>query len=176
MNDASGVTWLAQALGIVAFAISLVGYLSPCDRRLKIMMTVGTALLSLQFVLFGGWLVAVSLLMNTARTWLSIYRKGLRWFVPVALVQLGIGILMARHLHDALPIAGSIVGSFGLLCLSGPRLRAAMLVTTMLWFFNNLVWGSIGGVVLDALNATAHLRAIYLQRVARTSRINKDLG
>ena len=55
MNDASGVTWLAQALGITAFAISLVGYLSPCDRRLKIMMTVGTALLSLQFVLFGGW-------------------------------------------------------------------------------------------------------------------------
>ena len=54
MNDASGVTWLAQALGITAFAISLVGYLSPCDRHLKIMMTVGTALLSLQFVLFGG--------------------------------------------------------------------------------------------------------------------------
>ena len=176
MSDGDGVAWLAQALGIIAFAVSLTGYLSPCDRRMKIMMTIGTALLSLQFVLFGGWLVAVSLLMNTARTWLSIYRKGMRWFVPVALVQLGIGILLAQHLHDALPIAGSIVGSFGLLCLSGPRLRAAMLVTTMLWFFNNLVWGSIGGVMLDALNATAHLRAIHLQRVARTSRINKDLG
>lgn len=159
--------WIAQTLGIAAFLISLAGYLSPCDRRMKTMMTAGTALLALQFVLFGSWLVAVSLLMNTARTWLSIYRKGLRLFGLVALAQLAVGIVLARHAHDALPIAGSIVGSFGLLCLTGPRLRAAMLATTMLWFFNNLIWGSVGGMMLDALNATAHLRAIHLQRAAR---------
>ncbi len=176
MSNGQAVTWLAQTLGIVAFAVSLAGYLSPCDRRMKIMMTVGTALLSLQFVLFGSWLVAVSLLMNTARTWLSIYRKGMRWFVPVALAQLVIGILLANHLHDALPIAGSIVGSFGLLCLNGPRLRAAMLATTTFWFFNNLIWGSIGGLMLDALNATAHLRAIHLQRAARARRTREEIS
>ena len=49
-----------------------------------------------------------------------------------------------------------------------------MLVTTTLWFFNNLVWGSIGGVMLDALNATAHLRAIRLQRSTAANRAKQD--
>ena len=167
MNDANGVTWLAQALGIVAFAISLVGYLSPCDRRLKIMMTTGIGLLALQFVLFGSWLVASSLLVNSGRTWLSIHRKGLRWFVPVAAVQLALGLALAKQPFDALPIAGSIVGSFGLLCLQGIGLRVAMLITTALWFGNNVIWWSIGGMMLDGLNAGAHLRAIHLLRTLR---------
>lgn len=166
-NGPGSLALTAQALGIAAFLISLTGYLSPCDRRMKVAMTLGTGLFALQFVLFGSWLVAVSLIFNTARTWLSIYRRGLRLFVAVAIVQACIGILLARHPYDAFPVAGSIVGSFGLLCLSGPRLRAAMLITTMFWFFNNLIWGSIGGLMLDALNAAAHLRAIYLLRAAK---------
>lgn len=157
-------SWFAQGLGLLAFMISLIGYLSPSDRRLKVMMTIGTALLALQFVLLGAWLVAASLVINTGRTWLSIHRHGLRWFIPVAIVQLLAGIALAHRLHDVLPIAGSIIGSFGLLCLRGIPLRYAMLATTTLWFFNNLIWFSIGALLLDGLNASAHIRAIHMLR------------
>ncbi len=166
-TDNAWIAWLAQALGVIAFIVSLIGYLSPHDRRLKIMMTTGIGLLALQFVLFGSWLVASSLLVNSGRTWLSIHRKGLRWFVPVAAVQLALGLALAKQPFDALPIAGSIVGSFGLLCLQGIGLRVAMLITTALWFGNNVIWWSIGGMMLDGLNAGAHLRAIHLLRTLR---------
>lgn len=154
------LTWAAQALGILAFSVSLIGYLSTNDRRLKIMMTAGTAILSVHFVLFGAWIAAVSLVLNTARTWLSVHRRGLRWFIPVALAQLAISLPLISQPRDALPIAGSIIGSYGLLCLSGIKLRAAMLITTCFWLANNLLWGSVGAVMLDCLNASAHIFAM----------------
>ncbi len=158
----SGIAWGAQALGIVAFLISLVGYLSTDDRRLKMMMSVGTACFAIQFVIFGSWLVAASLLINTARTWLSIRYRGMRWFVAVAVVQLTVGAILAERSHDAFPVLGSLIGSYGLFCLRGIPLRAALLAKTAMWFVNNLIWGSIGGLLLDGLNASAHFRAIYL--------------
>lgn len=158
--------WLAQTLGVVAFAISLVGYTSTSDRRLKIMMTAGTVILAGHFMLFGAWLAAISLAMNTARTWLSIYRKGWLWFVIVAIAQLAVSFPLIVSSRDVFPVLGSVIGSYGLLCLAGVRLRVAMLLTTACWFVNNLLWGSIGAVLLDALNASAHLYAMYRIRQA----------
>lgn len=152
---------IAQALGLIAFLISLVGYTSTSDRRLKIMMTCGLIFLTAHFLFFGAWLVALSLVLNTARTALSLYRKGGRWFVGVAIVQLAVSLPLVSSARDIFPIAGSIVGSFGLLCLSGVRFRLAMLLTTFFWLANNLLWGSIGAVLLDVLNIAAHLLAIH---------------
>ena len=158
--------WLAQTLGILAFLISLVGYLSTDDRRMKIMLTSGTAILSLHFVLFGAWLAALSLVMNTGRTWLSLHRRGMPIFFMVATAQLAVSIPLVSELRDVFPVIGSIVGSYGLLCLSGTGLRAALLVTTSFWFVNNLLWGSVGGLMLDAMNAVAHVYAILRIRRA----------
>jgi hypothetical protein len=165
----------AQALGLFAFAISLVGYTSTSDRRLKIMMTTGTLLLALHFVLFGAWLAAISLAMNTARTWLSIYRKGWRWLAFVAIVQLVVSIPLMITARDLFPVLGSLVGSYGLLCLAGAKLRLAMLVTTCCWLANNLLWGSVGAVLLDCLNASAHLYAMFrIHRATATALANAD--
>lgn len=162
--------WIAQSLGVAAFMISLVGYASTSDRHLKIMMTLGTILLAVHFVLFGTWLSAVSLAMNTARTWLSIYRRGLQWFVLVASLQLAVSMPMVSVATDLLPVAGSLVGSFGLLCLVGIRLRVAMLITTGCWLANNLLLGSIGAVMLDLLNTAAHASSIWrISRNRKTS-------
>jgi len=161
---------IAQGLGILAFVISLVGYSSTSDRRLKVMMTSGTVILTVHFLFFGAWLAALSLGLNTVRTWLSIYRKGMRWFVGVALIQLAFSLPLVDGIRDAFPIAGSLVGSYGLLCLSGIKLRVAMLITTGCWLVNNLLWGSIGAVMLDILNASAHVFAMY--RIQQTAKLD----
>ena len=159
---------IAQFLGLTAFVISLVGYTSTSDRRLKVMMTTGTVILTVHFMFFGAWLAALSLAMNTARTWLSLYRKGIRWFIGVAALQLAVSLPFIAGVRDLFPVAGSIIGSYGLLCLSGVGLRVAMLLTTGCWFVNNLLWGSVGAVLLDVLNACAHLVAMY--RIHRATR------
>ena len=165
----------AQALGLLAFAISLLGYTSTSDHRLKIMMTAGTLLLALHFVLFGAWLAAISLAMNTARTWLSIHRKGWRWLFIVAVVQLVVSIPLMITARDLFPVLGSLIGSYGLLCLAGFKLRAVMLVTTCCWLANNLLWGSVGAVLLDGLNASAHLYAMFrIHRAMASALANGD--
>ena len=157
---------VAQALGLVAFLISLVGYTSASDRRLKTMMTVGLVFLTVHFMVFGAWLAALSLALNTVRTWVSLHRRGTRWFAGIATIQLAASLPLIGAVRDVFPVAGSIVGTYGLFCLSGVRLRVALLITTGLWFVNNLMWGSIGAVLLDGMNALAHLVAIHRIRAA----------
>jgi hypothetical protein len=48
------------------------------------------------------------------------------------------------------------------------KLRIALLITTGLWFVNNLLWGSIGAVLLDLMNASAHIVTIVRLRAAAT--------
>lgn len=160
----------AQAVGLVAFVVSLIGYTSTGDRRMKVMMTAGLVLLTVHYLVFGAWLAALSLALNTARTWLSIDRKGMGWFAAVAAVQLALSLPLVQTPRDVFPIAGSVVGSYGLLCLSGVKLRIALLITTGLWFVNNLLWGSIGAVLLDFMNASAHIVTIVRLRAAATRR------
>ena len=157
---------LAQALGLVAFLVSVIGYTSASDRRLKAMMTVGLVFLTVHFMVFGAWLAALNLALNTVRTWISLHRRGSRWFAGIAAIQLGVSLPLIGAVRDIFPVAGSIVGTYGLFCLSGVRLRVALLVTTGLWFVNNLLWGSIGAVLLDFMNALAHLVAIHRIRAA----------
>jgi hypothetical protein len=157
---------VAQALGLVGFLVSLVGYTSASDRRLKVMMTVGLVFLTVHFMVFGAWLVALNLTLNTGRTWLSLHRRGFRWFVGIAAVQLAASLPLVGAVRDVFPVAGSIMGTYALFCLSGVQLRVALLVTTGLWFVNNLLWRSIGAVLLDFVNALAHLVAIHRIRAA----------
>jgi hypothetical protein len=131
------------------------------------MLTSGTAILTLHFMLFGAWLAAVSLILNTGRTWLSIYRRGTRVFVAIALAQLAISLPLVDSTRDMLPVVGSVVGSYGLLCLSGKWLRMALLITTGFWFVNNLLLWSVGAMMLDFLSAGAHIYAIH--RIGRLS-------
>jgi hypothetical protein len=151
---------VAQALGLVGFFVSLAGYTSASDRRLKVMMTIGLVFLTVHFMVFGAWLVALNLTLNTGRTWLSLHRRGFRWFIAIATVQLAVSLPLMGAVRDVFPVAGSIMGTYALFCLSGVQLRVALLITTGLWFVNNLLWGSIGAMLLDFMNALANLVAI----------------
>jgi hypothetical protein len=59
-----------------------------------------------------------------------------------------------------LPIAASCIGTTALFFLHGLRMRALMLLGTLLWLANNLLVGSIGGTLLEACLALANLRTI----------------
>lgn len=165
---------LAQALGLVGFLVSLVGYTSASDRRLKVMMTVGLVFLTVHFLVFGAWLVALNLTLNAGRTWLSLHRRGFRWFLGIAAVQLAVSLPLMGAVRDVFPVAGSIMGTYALFCLSGVRLRVALLATTGLWFVNNLLWGSIGAVLLDFMNALANLAAIRRIRATAKAAVPED--
>jgi hypothetical protein len=64
-----------------------------------------------------------------------------------------------------LPIAASCIGTTALFFLQGARMRALMLVGTLLWLVNNLLVGSIGGSALEAVLALTNLHTLW--RMAR---------
>ncbi len=153
---------LIQGISIVAFAVSLWGIISPNDNKLKKMMVTGTLIMIVHYALLGAWLVVVTLLLNTARTWLSIYKRGLKWFLIVTTIHLSINAPLVSTWTDALPLTGSTGASAALFMSSGITLRIVFIFSSMLWFGNNYVLHSIGGMMIDTLNVCAHLYSISL--------------
>ena len=153
--------WVSQSVGGCAFAVSVGAYATKSDRHMKMMIALGTMIFTIQYAYLGAWVVALNLLMNSARSWLSMHRQGVLWFLLIAALQIAVSLTHISTEKDWFPVLGSVMGSFALLCLSGVRMRLAMLVTTLLWLANNLIWGSVGGVLLDCINLFCNLLSIH---------------
>ena len=78
----------------------------------------------------------------------------------------GLGLWLMQGWLSLLPIAASCIGTFALFFLDGLRMRALMLVGTLLWLANNLLVGSIGGSALEAVLAATNAHTIW--RMARS--------
>ena len=107
---------VAQALGLVAFLVSLIGYTSASDRRLKAMMTVGLVFLAITLG-YVGWSV-----------WLRVL---VLW--PVLLIVFGISMLASALKLPWLRVFGSIA-------VIGVLVYAVVAAPAGSW-----TWGTVSG-------------------------------
>ncbi|OUS23460.1 hypothetical protein A9Q98_15395 [Thalassotalea sp. 42_200_T64] len=61
--------------------------------------------------------------------------------------MLMVSSLWATMWHDWLAVVGGCIGTYGLFCLTGIKMRATMLVGSCCWLLNNIILGSIGGTM-----------------------------
>ena len=80
------------------------------------------------------------------------------------ILHLACGVWLAEGWQSLLPIAASCIGTTALFFMHGRRMRAWMLLGTLLWLVNNLAVGSIGGSLLEACLALSNLRTIWRWR------------
>lgn len=140
---------LAQAVGIVSFALGILCFYQHNDKRLKIMMVVMNLNHALHFALLGAMTAFASALLAAVRTFVSIKvqsRNIAYFFMGLALIW---GLYLSDHWYDMFPIAGSMIGTFALFQLSGIRMRLGFLAGALCWLTNNILVGSIGGTLLE---------------------------
>jgi hypothetical protein len=99
------------------------------------------ALLSLRFR--SAWLAAASVALNVA-----------------------LAVALSTHGTGWLPVVGSSLGGIAVFTMRGIRMRLVLLSSTALWLANNVLSGSVGGVVLEALIATASVATIVRMGLA----------
>ncbi|MGF1702400.1 YgjV family protein [Photobacterium makurazakiensis] len=152
---------LAQGLGLVSFALGVSAFYQKDDRKLKIMMVLLNLNHMVHFFLLEAITSAMSALLSAFRTGLSIkfQSKNLAYiFIGLNLIA---GYVLADGWLDILPIMGACIGSYALFCLSGIKMRLAFVVGAVCWLINNIVVGSIGGVMLEVTLLTVNITTIY---------------
>lgn len=170
-TDLAGWFSPAQFLGYAAFVLGMACFLQTDDRRFKIFMALECAAYIGHFALLGQPTAVASTAVSLGRSIAS-----LRWRTPAVgvffvLLSAGLGAWLFEGWLSLLPIAASCLGTTALFFLRGLRMRALMLLGTLLWLVNNLLVGSIGGSLLEACLALANLRTMHgLWRAGRAGR------
>lgn len=155
----------AQLLGYLAFVFGVACFAQQDDRRFKLFMAAECAAYIGHFWLLGQPTAVASTTVSLLRSLASL--KARRPAVGLFFVALsaGLGAWLMQGWLSLLPIAASCIGTTALFFLQGARMRALMLVGTLLWLVNNLLVGSIGGSALEAVLALTNLHTLW--RMAR---------
>ncbi|PNH86890.1 YgjV family protein [Vibrio diazotrophicus] len=152
---------LAQALGLVSFALGISTFYQKDDRKLKIIMLIFNMNHLLHYLLLGSMTSALSAALSAARTGTSIYTSS-RYIAAVFIVLgLGLGLSISNHWWDMWPIVGTVIGTFAVFMLRGIAMRIAFLVGGVCWLINNIIVGSIGGTMLEATLICVNLLTMY---------------
>ncbi len=150
----------AQLVGYLAFVLGITAFLQRDDRRLKGFLASECATYVAHFLLLGNPVASASSGVSGCRTLLSLRFRSRRLMIALMLVYLAVGAALARSPAGWLPVVGSCFATWALFTLRGVRLRLAILASTLLWLANNLLSGSVGGSLLEALIAATSVTTI----------------
>lgn len=159
---------IAQVVGFLAYGLGMMTFYQRDDRRLKVVMFVQNLTYLLHFLLLGAHASVIGAGLSAARTGVSLFYR--RWWL--AFVFIAIGCVMtaftAHTLREWLPMGGLTFGCIALFILHGVPMRVAFLCGSMCWLSNNILVGSIGGVMLELTVSTVNLITIW--RLSRARR------
>ncbi|URL07257.1 YgjV family protein [Avibacterium sp. 21-595] len=144
------ITNIPQLLGIVAFILGVICFYQKNDRKLKIVMLIQNITYMSHFILMGANVAALSSLLSTLRTAASIYVKSKYVAFLFVIVGIVFGYIIADSIWQIFPIIASTAGTIALFLLQGIPMRLFMLIGSSCWLINNLLVGSLGGILLES--------------------------
>lgn len=151
----------AQLLGYAAFVFGIACFAQTDDRRFKLFMAAECAAYIVHFWLLAQPTAVASTTVSLLRSLAAIKAKTPAVGVFFMLLSAALGFWLMQGWLSLLPIAASCIGTFALFFLQGLRMRALMLIGTLLWLLNNVLVGSIGGSALEAVLAVTNAHTIW---------------
>jgi len=147
----------AQLLGYLALVLGVSAFLQKSDKRLKVLMACEGFTYVAHFILLSNYPASCSAFVSSVRMLVSLKSRARGWIAVFVGLNLALGLVFARGPAGWLPVAASCLATVGVFAMRGFAMRLVLLVCTLLWLVNNLLSGSIGGTVLEALIALANL-------------------
>ena len=143
-------TGVAQIVGFLAAIVGFWAVSQPCEKRIKQLLLVHTALYGFHFWLLGLYPAVVANVIAFARIWISIRSRSWLWVAILCTVSLVAGISANSFLLPAiLPLAASFVLTVTLFRLTGSAFRIGLMAGSVLWLIHNIWAASYGGIVLE---------------------------
>jgi len=159
---------LAQWVGFGSFTLGVLSFWQKDDHKLKLYMLAFYSVHTLHFLLLGSMTSAFSTSLSLVRTGIAIKYSGklLCWLTILVLVS--IGAYLATSWVQIFAIIGTTIGTYSIFNLKGIALRFGMLCGALCWLTNNILMGSIGGVMLESTLIVMNLITSF--RIYRSQR------
>ena len=164
---------VAQILGFLSFALGIYTFYQKDDKKLKIIMVVFSLNHMIHFILLGSIVSALSALLSAIRTTTSIYISSTKVAILFILLGLCSGFYLADSIWDLWAVLGMSLGTYAVFVLKGIPMRIVFVLGAMCWLINNILVGSIGGVLLEATLITVNVTTIV--RLLRDNRLAVEL-
>jgi hypothetical protein len=151
----------AQCVGYAAFLLGVSAFSQKQDRRLKVLNALECLAYAVHFTLLGNLPASSSALVSSVRSFLAL-RTRAPWLAAVIVaVNVALGFVFAHRAAGWLPILASSLATVAVFLMSGVPMRLVLLVSTLLWLANNILSGSIGGTLLEAVIAVVSVTTIW---------------
>lgn len=159
--DMSLAAMLGQVCGLIALGFCVAGFANKNDDRLMVLLISANVAFVLMFAFFESWTataltVLVILRIALARKFLGSWR--------IMTVILAINLLVAavtwRVPTDIFPLTAAILGTVGMFTLRGIPLRIVLGLAAFSWMLNNIVIGSVGGILAEGMVVVTNIITI----------------
>jgi len=152
---------IAQWVGFVSFVLGMLAFWQRDDRKLKRYMLAFYSVHTLHFLLLGSMTSAFSSGLSLLRTFVAIKysSKRLCWIAIIILVT--VGVYLATSWIQAFSILGTVIGTYSIFNLQGIQLRFGMILGALCWLTNNMLMGSMGGILLESCLIILNLITAY---------------
>ncbi|AWB69209.1 YgjV family protein (plasmid) [Saccharobesus litoralis] len=163
---------IAQFFGLVSFVIATLCYMQKDDLKFKYFMLALNVVHTLHYVLLDALTSAVCTAIAIARTYSSIKTnsKQLAYFFILLVVGIN-AIFIVENWFDWFSVAGSVLGTYAMFCLTGVKMRLFFLLGSTCWLINNIIVNSIGGIMLETLAIVVNINTIWRMSSSEQSEV-----
>ncbi|HCM83693.1 MAG TPA: hypothetical protein DIS76_03910 [Rhodospirillaceae bacterium] len=168
-----GVFSLAQIIGYIAFAVTVLAFWQKRDKPLLLLNALACVFWVIHYFMLGAWVGAMTEALVGVRSYMSAYMTDIKHKHMAAagfmLAFILVGIIGYRGWHDVLNVVACICGTLSMVYLTDFRLRYGMLVASGLWLMYNGLVGSMGGVMAGLILVLTQLLTLirmYRDRAA----------
>lgn len=157
----------AQLVGLIGFLVGVTGFLRKKDKDVRLHMAFFGWVMTAHFLMLGSATSAIGTFTSGTRSYVSIKTQS----IAVAWAFIALLWLMAipniGHFTQMIPLIGTSIATYGFFKTSGLTFRLLLLLNSCCWLFNNILVGSIGGILSEAtflsMNLIMIVRMYYLQ-------------
>lgn len=143
---------IAQWVGLLAMALSIVVALQTNDKMLIALSFVTISLWATHFYLLGIIPAVVCNAIGAVRCLVTLKWTGWKVGIPFAIAIAIAGYFTYEAPISLLPIVASIVATMGTTLLEGVKMRLSLVVCSSCWLTHNILQGSIGGTIIEVIN------------------------
>lgn len=161
MIENFSITILEQLFGYMALASGMMSYVFKKQKSIKFTLGTSSIFWSVHYFLLGSLTTCVIQLVSTLRSWTSIFVKTKSQknilFWSITLVMLFFTFYTWHGYSSLLPLAVGINSSVALCYMSNKNMRKLLFLSSILWFLNGFIWGSVPQMITEVIKILVNL-------------------
>nr|WP_298414616.1 YgjV family protein [uncultured Halomonas sp.] len=163
--------WIAgQAFSFTALILCIIAFSSSRDERLFALMLLANVAFAAQFAFLQSWVAAgISVLIVLRIALACRFARNVFVMTAILVATVAIAVVAWQDYRDMPALMAGLLGTYAMFMLRGIAMRMVLAVAALCWITSNLLAGSIGGTLAEALILVTN--TITILRLRRETRL-----